>query len=74
MFDTKKVLFKEYEDAEREARRLVREQVLEKAKLQGAGENPDITVSVRAVRSDTGKSSMFFESIVEATATDVFLL
>ena len=65
-------MFEDYDEAEAFARRLTAEKVLEKARRQGASGRPEIRTSVHQIRSAAGKSSMFFESIVESVATDSF--
>lgn len=67
-----KHLFGEYETAEKFALEYARKKVLEKAKKQGASGEPAVELKVREIRADAGKASMLFESIVEATATDIF--
>jgi len=44
----------------------------DKACRQGAAGTPQVQVQVRQIRSRTGEINMFFESIVEAIATDQF--
>ncbi len=68
----KQRLFHEYEDAETFARDLATRQVYQKARLQGASEHPHIEISVREVRNKAVGANIFFESTVEAVATDQF--
>ncbi len=65
-------MFEEYPEAEKLAIDLARKQVLDKARRQGASSNPKVKISVRKVRMGEEEDSFFFESIVEAVATDQF--
>ena len=65
-------MFDEYADAEHFAVRLVKKQLLEKANRQGAAGKPKVEVNVRKIRNDAVGAGIFFESIVEAVATDKF--
>ncbi len=70
--DDQKHMFDEYADAEHFAVRLVKKQLLEKANRQGAAGKPKVEVNVRKIRNDAVGAGIFFESIVEAVATDKF--
>lgn len=65
-------MFEEYKDAEKFAVKMTKRQALEKARLQGSSENPRIKVNIEKFRNDSFGSGIFFESIVEAVATDEF--
>ena len=65
-------MFEEYKDAEKFAVKMAKRQALEKARLQGSSENPRIKVNIEKFRNDSFGSGIFFESIVEAVATDEF--
>ncbi|MGI6006669.1 MAG: hydantoinase/oxoprolinase family protein [Ruminococcus sp.] len=65
-------MFEEYKDAEKFAVKMTKRQVLEKAKRQGASESPKVKVNIEKFRNDSIGSGIFFESIVEAVATDEF--
>ena len=66
------LMFAEYPQAEAYAKEMTRRQVWEKAQKQGASGKPQIKVNVEKVRTETVASGLFFESIVEAVATDEF--
>jgi len=65
-------MFHDYEEAEAFARSLAVREASDKACRQGAAGTPQVQVQVRQIRSRTGEINMFFESIVEAIATDQF--
>lgn len=65
-------MFREYEEAESFAVALAEKQVLEKTRRQGASAQPKIQISVQQITDEHGGSGLFFESIVRATATDMF--
>ncbi len=65
-------MFEKYQEAENFARDLAVRQVIQKARLQGASEHPQVKVSVTEVRNRAVGANMFFESTVEAVATDKF--
>lgn len=64
--------FISYREAEAFAVGTAKRMVSEKSRAQGASAEPDIRVDIRQIRSDAGKASLFFESVVEAVATDIF--
>lgn len=70
--DGKRLMFEEYPAAEEFAIEMTKRMVWEKAQKQGASGNPQIKVNVEKVRTETVASGLFFESIVEAVATDEF--
>ena len=70
--EDQKHMFDEYPDAEHFAVRMVKKQLLEKAERQGAAGNPKVEVNVKKIRNDAVGAGIFFESIVEAVATDKF--
>lgn len=65
-------MYQEYSEAEKFAVGLSKRLVLEKARRQGASEQPDIKVTVKKIGGEDVGIDLFFESIVEATATDRF--
>ncbi|MGI6012001.1 MAG: hydantoinase/oxoprolinase family protein [Ruminococcus sp.] len=65
-------MFEGYKEAEKYAVKMTKRQVLEKAKRQGASEKPKIKINIEECRNDAVGSGIFFESIVEAVATDEF--
>lgn len=65
-------MFAKYEEAENLACTLARQQVLEKARRQGASGNPQIRISVQKITSGEGEEGVLFESLVEGTAVDQF--
>lgn len=70
----KRYLFEELEEAVAFAKELAEKQVLEKAKKQGASDHPKVTISVENISNGAVGADIFFESIVEATATDEFVI
>ena len=52
--------------------KLAEQQVLDKSRRQGASGSPQVKISVKKLRLTEDESSVFFESIVEAVATDQF--
>lgn len=70
--DGKCLMFEEYQEAEDYAKVMTRRQVLEKARKQGASGHPQVKIQVERVCTETVASGLFFESIVEAVATDEF--
>lgn len=65
-------MFAEYPEAEKLALKLAEQQVLDKSRRQGASGSPQVKISVKKLRLTEDESSVFFESIVEAVATDQF--
>ena len=65
-------MFEEYKEAEKFAAKMTKRQVVEKARRQGASANPKVRVSVEKIRNDAIGAGIFFESVVEAIATDEF--
>lgn len=65
--------FEHYEDAEQYAEKTVREQAAEEACRQGAGENPEIRILKRQIRTSSAVGpEVFFETVVEAVASGRF--
>ena len=69
---TSRHTFEKYAPAEAFALEAARRAVKEKAIRQGSSENPRIQVEVKKIRSESALASIFFESIVEASAYDEF--
>src|SRR5699024_9654998 len=65
-------MFEEYKEAEKFAAKMTKRQVVEKARRQGASANAKVRVSVEKIRNDAIGAGIFFESVVEAIATDEF--
>ncbi len=63
-----RLLFRRYAEAEKKARALAEREVTERFLKQGGGSVPEVQVTVHKIHSEVGKTSMFFESIVEAVA------
>lgn len=70
--EDQKHMFEEYADAEDFAVRMVKKQLMEKTKRQGASMNPQVEVNIQKIKNDGIGTGIFFESIVEAVATDKF--
>ncbi|MGN8738210.1 hydantoinase/oxoprolinase family protein [Bilifractor sp. HCP3S3_D3] len=65
--------FEHYEDAEQYAEKTAREQAAEEACRQGAGENPEIRILKRQIRTSSAVGpEVFFETVVEAVASGRF--
>ena len=65
--------FEHYEDAERYAEKIARKQAAEEALRQGAGENPEMRVLKREIRTSSAVGpDVFFETVVEAVASGRF--
>ena len=65
--------FEHYEDAEQYAEKTARKLVAEEARRQGAGENPEIRILKRQIRTSSAVGpEVFFETVVEAVASGRF--
>ncbi len=67
-------LFDELEEAIAYAKELAERQVLEKARKQGASAAPTVKMQVEEIANKAVGADVFFESIVEAVATDAFVI
>lgn len=65
--------FEHYEDAEKYAEKTARKLAAEDARRQGAGENPEIRILKRQIRTSSAVGpEVFFETVVEAVASGRF--
>lgn len=65
--------FEHYEDAEKYAEKTARKLAAEEARRQGAGENPEIRILKRQIRTSSAVGpEVFFETVVEAVASGRF--
>ncbi|MGI6055821.1 MAG: hydantoinase/oxoprolinase family protein [Bilifractor sp.] len=65
--------FEHYEDAERYAEKTARKLAAEEARRQGTGENPEMRILKREIRTATAVGpEVFFETVVEAVASGRF--
>ena len=71
---TERLMFQDYQEAVACASRLARELVLDKARRQGASEDPEIQLKIHEIGGADSGLPMLFESIVEATASSPFHL
>ena len=65
--------FEHYEDAERYAEKTARKLAAEEARRQGTGENPEMRILKRQIRTSSAVGpEVFFETVVEAVASGRF--
>ena len=65
--------FEHYEDAEKYAEKTARKLAAEEARRQGTGENPEIRILKRQIRTSSAVGpEVFFETVVEAVASGRF--